>query len=212
MSKENHSTRARLIAEGLKSMVINGYDGIGLNAILDAAGVPKGSFYYFFKSKEAFASAVLDAYEAHYGHVRASHFGNTHVSPLQRLKGYFAEAGPLHLAEQPMGGCLYGVFGQLAPVRSPAFRQRLAEVFERWQAQIQAVLTDAQAAGEIGTHVNAAEAAAFLIEAYEGALIRMKVDGNNQAFERFMQFAFAALASRDGEAQPHRPSGPPQAL
>ncbi len=194
MSKENHSTRARLVAEGLKSMVINGYDGIGLNAILEAAGVPKGSFYYFFKSKEAFAGAVLDAYEAHYGHVRASHFEDTRLSPLQRLRRYFAEAGPLHFAEQPMGGCLYGVFGQLAPARSPAFRQRLAEVFGRWQAQIQAVLAEAQAAGEVNPQLDPRQAAAFLIEAYEGALIRMKVDGNNDAFERFMQFAFAALA------------------
>ena len=47
----------------LKSLLLNGFDGIGLNAILQAAGVPKGSFYYFFKSKEHFASAVLDAYE-----------------------------------------------------------------------------------------------------------------------------------------------------
>ena len=54
MIQKSSPTRERLIAEGLKSLVLRGFDGIGLNAILDSAGVPKGSFYYFFKSKEEF--------------------------------------------------------------------------------------------------------------------------------------------------------------
>lgn len=196
MSKENHATRARLVAEGLKSMLINGYDGIGLNAILDAAGVPKGSFYYFFRSKEAFATAVLDAYESHYFETRSALFSDHSISPLQRLKQYFDEAERMHLAEAPLGGCLYGVFGQTASARSAAFRRRLAAVFNRWEHQIQQLLEEAQAAGEIDPTLDPQEAAAFLIEAYEGVLIRIKVEGNPAAFERFKRFAFAALEVR----------------
>lgn len=196
MSKENHATRARLVAEGLKSMLINGYDGIGLNSILDAAGVPKGSFYYFFKSKEDFATAVLDAYESHYFETRSALFNDFSTSPLQRLKEYFNEAERLHMAQAPMGGCLYGVFGQTATARTPAFRERLAAVFRRWEAQIEGLLEEAQAAGEVDPALNPREAAAFLIEAYEGVLIRIKVDGNPEAFERFKRFAFAALEVR----------------
>lgn len=177
-------------------MLINGYDGIGLNSILDAAGVPKGSFYYFFKSKEDFATAVLDAYESHYFETRSALFSDFSTSPLQRLKEYFNEAERLHLAQAPMGGCLYGVFGQTATARTPAFRERLAAVFRRWEAQIEGLLEEAQAAGEVDPTLNPREAAAFLIEAYEGVLIRIKVDGNPEAFERFKRFAFAALEVR----------------
>ncbi|WP_397448354.1 TetR/AcrR family transcriptional regulator [Pseudomonas sp. NA-150] len=196
MSKENHGTRAKLVAEGLKSMLINGYDGIGLNAILEAAGVPKGSFYYFFKSKEEFAIAVLEAYEDHYCEMRSALFNNSLASPLQRLKNYFYEAERIHLAEEPLGGCLYGVFGQTARARSPEFRHKLSAVFMRWETQIQEVLKEAQLVGEVDPSINPGDAAAFLIEAYEGVLIRMKVDGDNKAFGRFMSFAFGALSVR----------------
>jgi len=197
MSKENHGTRAKLIAEGRKSMIINGYDGIGLNGILEAAGVPKGSFYYFFKSKEAFATAVLEAYEEHFTQMRDTLFTDPAVSPLQRVRNYFEQVEQLHRSEIELGGCLYGVLGQTARARSAAFRQSLSALFARWQMQIEQLLAQAQLAGEVHASINPAEAAAFLIEAYEGALIRMKVDGNFDAYRRFMSFAFGALHPAD---------------
>lgn len=202
MSKVNHDTRTRLVAEGLKSMIVNGYDGIGLNAILEAAEVPKGSFYYFFKSKEAFAAAVLEAYEAHYIAVRSAIFEDATISsPLQRLMTYFDDVERIHLAETPLGGCLFGVLGQTARVRTPAFRERLAAVFTQWETQLATLLQAAQRAGEVDPELDAQDAAAFLIDAYEGMLIRMKVDGDTRAFSRFRQFALGTLRSaRPGHA------------
>src|SRR5262245_169300 len=118
MMEKNNPTRERLITEGLKSFVLKGFDGIGLNAILDAAGVPKGSFYYFFKSKEEFAGAVLDAYQRRYFEPRHKILTDTTCTPLQRLRNYFDELERLHLSEAPLGGCLYGVLSQTAAARS----------------------------------------------------------------------------------------------
>src|SRR5262245_38308358 len=129
MLKKSSPTRDRLITEGLKSLVLKGFDGIGLNAILDSAGVPKGSFYYFFKSKEEFAGAVLDAYEQRYFNTRHEILKDTSCTPLQRLRNYFDAVERLHMAEAPLGGCLYGVLSQTAAARSPEFRARLARVF-----------------------------------------------------------------------------------
>lgn len=175
-------------------MIVNGYDGIGLNAILDAAAVPKGSFYYFFKSKEEFAAAVLEAYERHYVELRDVILNDVSVSPLQRLRNYFDEVERIHLAETPLGGCLYGVLGQTARARTPQFRAKLAAVFSSWEKQLQALLKQAQLAGEIDPSINPKDAAAFLIDAYEGMLIRTKVDGNKKAFNRFKTFAIDSLS------------------
>ena len=150
--------RTALIGEGLRALLANGYDGVGLAAILGAAGVPKGSFYHFFRSKEDFAGAVLDAYEQHYIELRQSILGDVTQSPLARLRSYFAT------------------------------------VFATWDAQFERVLIAAQAAGEMDPQLNPRAAAAFLIEAYEGALIRMKVDGGSAAFERFRTFALGPLS------------------
>src|SRR5271163_278431 len=107
--KNEIDTRTSLINEGLKVLITNGYDGVGLGAILEAAGVPKGSFYYFFKSKEDFAGAVIDAYERHYAGLRETILGDKSQSALQRLRDYFDELEHIHLGETPLGGCLYGV-------------------------------------------------------------------------------------------------------
>ena len=193
--KKPNDTRRSLIDQGLKALIVNGYDGVGLGAVLDAAEVPKGSFYHFFKSKEDFALAVLDAYERHYVELRESILGNRSQSPLQRLRDYFDELERIHLSEMPLGGCLYGVLAQTASVRSPRFKAKLVAVFATWDAQLQRLLTEAQSAGEIDAALDPKEVAAFLIEAYEGALIRMKVDGGSAAFDRFRRYALGSLAT-----------------
>ena len=178
-------------------MIVNGFEGIGLNEVLHAAGVPKGSFYYFFKSKEEFAGAILEAYERKYGQLRTQFLSDTGHSPLQRLRNYFDEVERIHLLETPLGGCLYGVLSQTSATRSPAFRTRLARVFLNWETQLRVLLEEAQSIGEVDPSIDAKDAAAFLIDAYEGMLVRMKVDGDRSAFRRFRFFALNSLRVQD---------------
>jgi TetR/AcrR family transcriptional repressor of nem operon len=202
MSRENNPTRDKLIAEGLKSLVLKGFEGMGLNAILDAAGVPKGSFYYFFKSKEEFASAVLDAYKRRYFDTRHQILRDTTRTPLQRLRNYFDAVERLHLAEAPIGGCLYGVLSQTAAARSPEFRARLAHMFSKWEGQLRGLLEEAQAIGEVDPSLDVENAAAFIIDCYEGTLVRLKINGDRNAFRRFRRFALEPLATNKRAAIP----------
>lgn len=193
MIQKNNPTRERLIAEGLKSLVLHGFEGIGLNAILHAAGVPKGSFYYFFKSKEDFARAVLDAYESQANDQQNAIFKDTSRSPLRRLRDYFDTIGRGHLAEAPIGGCLFGVLSQTAAARSPEFKARLALVFATWEAELAELLEEAKSAGEVDPGLDTKEAAAFLIDSFEGMLVRLKVDGNRNSLRRFQRMAIEPL-------------------
>lgn len=192
ISKDN-PTRDRLVREGLKALVLHGFDGIGLNAILQAARVPKGSFYYFFKSKEDFARAVMDAYERGEEERLNGILMDPTRSPVQRLREYFAAIWDDHLAQAPIGGCLFGVLSQTAAARSPEFRARLAEVFAKWEVEVAGVLEEAKAAGEVDPGLDSSEAAAFLIDCLEGALIRLKVDDNRDCIKRFERLAFRSL-------------------
>ena len=198
--KKPNETRGALIDQGLKALIEKGYDGVGLSAILDAADVPKGSFYHFFKSKEDFALAVLDAYETHYVALRESILADLSRSPLQRLRDYFDELERIHLSEVPLGGCLYGVLAQTVSARSPEVRAKLVAVFATWDAQLQRLLAEAQALGEMDPRLDPKDVAAFLIEAYEGALIRMKVDGGSDAFDRFRRFALGSISGSQAAA------------
>ena len=81
-------------------------------------------------------------------------------------------------------------------------RKAGGDVFAAWGTQLQLLLNEAQAAGKVDPRLDPKDAAAFLIEAYEGALIRMKVDGGSAAFDRFKRFALGALSSKPAAGCP----------
>ncbi|MDT3720242.1 TetR family transcriptional regulator C-terminal domain-containing protein [Pseudomonas oryzihabitans] len=178
---------------GLKALLANGYDGVGLGPILAEAGVPKGSFYHFFPSKEAFTCAVLEAYSTHYRENLVALLNAPGQPPLQRLENYFAALEQELRGEQPLGGCLYGVMAQTLASRSPALRATLQRCFALWQANLRAVLREAEDAAALAPGVTADAAAAFLIEAYEGALLRMKVEDSFVPYERFKDYGLRRL-------------------
>lgn len=59
-------TRARILSTGRELILKGGFAGVGLSRLLAECGVPKGSFYYYFASKEDFGCAVLKDYVAEY--------------------------------------------------------------------------------------------------------------------------------------------------
>lgn len=186
------NTRDLLIDEGLKALLAGGYDGTGIGPVLKAAGVPKGSFYHFFDSKEAFAGAVLDAYAARYGRARREILEDRSRSPLERLRRYFTYMSEL-LSREEFGGCLFGNLALASATRSPVFREKLQKSFRAWQSDLAAVLREAQSAGEIADDLEPEETAAFLIDAYEGALLRAKSEGTSLPLERFAHISLTRL-------------------
>lgn len=185
-------TRTLLIDEGLKALLAGGYDGTGIGPVLKAAGVPKGSFYHFFDSKESFAGAVLEAYAERYGRVRREIFKDQSRSPLKRLRHYFIYMSEL-LSCDDFGGCLFGNLALASATRSPAFRAKLKNSFEAWQDDLAALLREAQKSGEIAYDLDPEETAAFLIDAYEGALLRAKSEDSTAPLERFASVALTQL-------------------
>jgi TetR/AcrR family transcriptional regulator, transcriptional repressor for nem operon len=208
-------TRDLLIEEGLRSFLAYGYDGVGIGPVLSAANVPKGSFYHFFRSKEDFAVAVLEAYVARYAGFRESLKRDKTRPPLSRLRSHFDALEKELIADFPAGGCLYGVLSQTLTTLRPVLRKRLQEAFQIWQESILEVLLQAQNAGDLDPAINAKEAAAFLIDAYEGSLIRMKAEGIAPTLKRFRRFALEPLltqkprvrAAVSGEATSHKKTG-----
>ncbi len=188
-----NETRKELIKVGLKALLANGYDGVGIGPILAKAGVPKGSFYHFFPSKEAFACAVLDAYSEHYRQTLVILLTDQTQRPLQRLETYFATLEQELRREQPLGGCLYGVVAQTLATRSPALRMALQKCFALWESNLRGVLREAEDADALAPGVTADAAAAFLIEAYEGALVRMKAEDSFAPYDRFKEYGLRRL-------------------
>lgn len=190
-------TREILIDEGLKALLSHGYEGAGIGPILKSAGVPKGSFYHFFESKEAFASAVLASYCNNNQKVRTRLLLDDKTkSPLGRLRDYFDYYEKQYGSGDPTCGCLLGNLSQSIAAHSDVLQRELHRSFTAWQDDFKAVLREARDAGELPEHLDPDETAAFLIDAYEGALVRMKAEGSIKPLQRFSTMTLDGLLTR----------------
>lgn len=167
-----------------------GYDGAGIGPILAEAGVPKGSFYHYFASKEDFVLAIIDDYEARYRELREALLDARPEDPLGALLEYFRVLGQEFETSFPAGGCLYGILSQGMAARSARLRGRLARALHDWQEAVARSIASARAAGQIApmravSGMDPAASAALLIDLYEGAIVRAKAEGSPEAFAVF---------------------------
>jgi TetR/AcrR family transcriptional repressor of nem operon len=187
------SLRDRILDAGLKVMFRQGYIGSGVREIVAEAGAPQGSFTNHFRSKEAFAQAVLDRYFDHVKGLVAQALDDKELSPRRRLLKYLDIITSRLAADQFSRGCLIGDFSLEAAPQSEMLRERLAEIFKEWLVPFAACIGEAQDAGEIARSFSAHDLAEFLLASWEGAILRMKVDRTGEALERFKRIAFATV-------------------
>src|ERR1700691_1713915 len=105
---ETQSTRNHLLQVGLRRIRSMGYASTGVQEILDEADVPKGSFYHYFASKEAFAKEVLEVYVRGENERAAKILHDGKAAPFKRLRRYFEELIKVYGPTAEMSGCLIG--------------------------------------------------------------------------------------------------------
>lgn len=91
MKPKFDDTRQHLLDTGHQIMSSKGFSGVGLSEILQTAGVPKGSFYHYFKSKEQFGQALLEDYFKAYVIELDQRFANQAVCARERLLSYWQQ-------------------------------------------------------------------------------------------------------------------------
>lgn len=188
MSKQD--TKQTLLEIGRSAFLRNGFNHTGINEVLETAGVPKGSFYYYFSSKEDFGLQVLDYHGQ--GDLAAldGFIADETLPPLARLRAYF-DANIQVLAAQGCGrGCLIGNLGQEMADQSEAFRRKLDEVMSNSIAAIQVCLEQAQRNGDLDATQNAGELAEFCLSSWQGAVLRMKVVKSDAPLQAFIHSLF----------------------
>jgi TetR/AcrR family transcriptional repressor of nem operon len=170
-----------------------GFTATGIQDVVAEAGVPKGSFYHYFESKEAFAIAVIDVYAAEQAAPLQAILADPSPSPTHDLRAYFQQLATRYGEEGFQSGCLLGNLGTEMPAQSEAIRQRLAVHFDAWTRLVAACLRLAQRAGELDAAVDPDALAAFAINSWEGAVLRMKVDTSTRPLETFFATFFGGV-------------------
>jgi len=191
MSKD--TTKAILLETGKQIFLERGYNHTGIETVLQAAGVPKGSFYYYFKSKEDFGLQVLDRFAADIAARFASCLDNPNLRPLERLRCYFEEVCARLEAQECRNGCLVGNLSQEMADQSEAFRQRLEAIFKEWRERYAGCLKAAQEAGELSPDLDVHELAEFCLSSWQGAILRAKAARSIQPIRAFITTLFGTL-------------------
>lgn len=188
-----NETREALLRAGLAALTEKGLSNTGIEEVLLAVGVPKGSFYHFFPSKEAFGAEVVERYAAYFAAKLDRHFGNELLSPLNRLKAFVGEAEAGMARYGFARGCLIGNLGQEMAALPPAFREQVTAVFDDWQRRTAACLCAAQEAGEISRRLDPVQLAAYFWMGWEGAVLRAKLERRADPLHLFARTFFDLL-------------------
>ncbi|MDG3441220.1 TetR/AcrR family transcriptional regulator [Nitrospirillum amazonense] len=179
--KPKPDTRDNLIRAGLQAIHADGFAATGIQGIVERADVPKGSFYNHFASKEAFGAEVLDAY-SDLGLERLRAFlANSDLPPLARLGAYFDDRIKAFTAGGYARGCLLGNFSAEAADHSPLIREHLVQHWDAWTKALEGCLAEAQGQGAIDGRLAPASLARFILNSWEGALLRMRVEKTGSA-------------------------------
>lgn len=184
------SLRDNIVNAALERFHAQGFNGCSVQDITDAAGAPKGSFYNHFKTKELLALEALDRYRRN-SRLEMLFEGDT--PPLQRLRTHFE-----FLAGRQEGwgferGCLIGDFGADMSDAYPAMREALADTMLGWSAEVAAVLRQAHAAGDLPNNKDPYLLARFLVNAWQGAVIRSRLVKGRAPLDDFLAVAFQVL-------------------
>jgi TetR/AcrR family transcriptional regulator, transcriptional repressor for nem operon len=183
------STRAAILEAAMKQFIAHGFSACSVEDITKAARVPKGSFYNHFKSKQSLAAEIVIEYGK--GTTDRSVLTNLAIAPLDRLKKHFAALNAYFSACRD--GCLVGKFMAEVSVDTPKIRESLRRVLELWGEQLSSALADGQREGSIRKDLPAHTLAAFLIDAYEGAILRARLEKTPRALEHFVKIVFSSI-------------------
>ncbi|ADW68806.1 TetR/AcrR family transcriptional regulator [Granulicella tundricola] len=184
------TTREHLLEVGLRQLRTTGYTATGVKEVLDLAHVPKGSFYHYFSSKEAFVSELFDRYAKGEGERAQRVLGDTSIAPLERLRTYFEELISIYGEPGEGAGCLVGAMSLEIADHIPKLQAQLQSMYAGWQHGIADVLRQAIKRGDLAKSTKPDALAEFILNSYEGALVRMKAEQDSSPLRNFQHFIF----------------------
>lgn len=179
--------RENLLNQGVALLMQQGYHGTGLQEILDAVQIPKGSFYNYFGSKENFGAKVIEHYITPYIQQITRYLEQSDTDALSALQCYFNESIAELERTNFKGGCLLGnLIGEIGD-SSEVCRVALQTSLNSYRDVLQLGISMAQQQGSIRTDKSARELADLLVNTWQGALLRMKVEQSTAPLKQCCQ-------------------------
>jgi len=179
------ATRDQILDAAARLIHLRGYHGTSLDDVLRESGVGKGNFYYYFRSKEDLGFAIIDrVVERFLERTLEPAFVDPTADPLDQVRAFLDRLLEVQRQRNCVGGCPMGNLAcELSDVHE-GFRQRLADIFERWRVMLATTLECGRESGRLRADLDAASAAGFVVAALEGAILMAKVTKDISVMEK----------------------------
>ena len=187
-----HATKRRLLDVGLSTLLERGYNATGIQDLLVATSVPKGSFYHHFASKEDFALQVVDRYLADVHGLLEQALGDVDRAPVDRVRSFFERLLALY-AGQGYLGSLIGLLGQELAAVNTAFRRRMEGAFDGIARRLAETLDEARRRGDLPAEADPLQAANLMLDCWEGAAARSRLLRSSAPLEAAIEVSFRTV-------------------
>ncbi|GAB4342331.1 MAG: TetR/AcrR family transcriptional regulator [Calditrichia bacterium] len=186
-------TKQHILEVAADIVHLKGFNATGIQEVLAAAGVPKGSFYFHFKSKEDFGLQLLDFYDGHFDGLLQKALAGPEGTVLEKLRLFFRGFRDYFAGCGYTRGCPIGNLAQEMGDQNEAFRQKIAEVWQKMTGAVAAALEQARQVGELPVDFPVQKTAEFIVNSWEGALIRQKITRNSEPLDLFEEIIFGKI-------------------
>ncbi len=191
--RRNDHLREILLNKGIECITEHGYHGTGLKQILDAVGVPKGSFYHYFASKEKFVAEVIEWYNLKSMVLLDSYISTSPEDPLTIVRNVLIYM--IQVLEHDPKGCLVGNIAAEIGDESPDCQAAMQAAINEWSRRISGLMEQAQAQDLVRNDIAPQVMADMMWNAWQGGLLRMKIDGTVKPLEQTLEVMLGVLFS-----------------
>lgn len=185
--------KTKILRAGARIVLEKGFFDTGLSEVLAAAGIPKGSFYFYFKNKEDFGLHLIDFFAERQKAMVDKIYGDESLPYIERIRRVYKKQAKAFRKNGYKGGCPIGNLALEMGDRNDRFRTKLNEVFAAMKKRLAGHLARARELGQINTDIDVEQSADFILGSWEGALLQMKVQKSNSPHEIFDRMIFSHL-------------------
>lgn len=188
MKEKQEEKKLIIIKEGLKALYRKGYNATGVKEITDAAGIPKGSFYNYFSSKEDFAVAAMQYFTSKELAVLEEILTDAHTPPLERIENLYRMKIEHFISKGRYSfGCfLCNITLEMADL-SEVIAAEATSSFDKEHQPILDCLEEAQSKGDLPIERDIHQIADLLRNSWLGALVIMKANKNEKPLLSFQE-------------------------
>lgn len=185
MTLNKELKREQILDQGIHLLMTHGYHGTGVKLLLNTVNVPKGSFYSYFESKENFTAEAITHYIEPFLNRLEFYLAQPGLDGLAAIKAFFGSYIEELEQSELKGGCLLGdMMGEVGGV-SDLCTQALRTAINRYCALLEQGLNAAQQSGIVRSDIPTETMARLLFDAWQGALLRMKLEQSSIPLHRF---------------------------